>query len=179
MIAADNISVKPHMTNSLTVEAMEPGDGEAVVRIYGEGIATGAATFETATPSWGSWDAAHLPSARLVAREHGEIAGWAALSPVSRRAAYAGVAEVSVYVAEACRGRGVGSALLERLISESEAKGIWTLQAVIFPENAATLALHKRFGFREVGRRERISKLRGKWRDTILLERRSTEVGID
>jgi len=167
------------MINSLTVEAMGPGDWEAVVRIYREGIATGAATFETATPSWESWDAAHLPFARLVAREHGEIAGWAALSPVSRRAAYAGVAEVSVYVAEACRGRGVGNALLGRLISEAEAKGIWTLQAVVFPENTATLALHKRFGFREVGRRERISKLREKWRDTILLERRSTEVGID
>ncbi|HEY6045934.1 MAG TPA: GNAT family N-acetyltransferase [Pyrinomonadaceae bacterium] len=167
------------MTKSPVVEAMGPADWDAVVRIYREGIATGAATFETAVPSWESWDAAHLPGARLVARESSAIVGWAALSPVSRRAAYAGVAEVSAYVATACRGRGVGRALLERLISESEAQGIWTLQAVVFSENAATLALHKGCGFREVGRRERISKLRGEWRDTILLERRSTEVGID
>jgi L-amino acid N-acyltransferase YncA len=179
MIAADNISVKPHMTKNLIVAAMVPGDWEAVVRIYQEGIATGEATFETLAPSWESWDAAHLLFARLVARENSEIVGWAALSPVSRRAAYAGVAEVSVYVADASRGRGVGRTLLERLILESEAKGVWTLQAVVFSSNAATLALHKGCGFREVGRRERISKLHGEWRDTILLERRSTEVGID
>lgn len=175
MIAVDDISVKPHMT----IEAMVPGDWEEVARIFQEGIATGEATFETVVPSWEFWDVAHLSCARLIARENGEIVGWAALSPVSRREAYAGVAEVSVYVAEACRGRGVGRLLLERLIAESEAKGIWTLQAVVFAENAATLALHKGCGFREVGRRERISKLDGKWRDTILLERRSTEVGID
>jgi phosphinothricin acetyltransferase len=167
------------MTKSFIIEAMGRGDWDAVVRIYQQGIATGEATFETEAPSWESWDAAHLSFARLVARKNSEIAGWAALSPVSRRAAYAGVAEVSVYVAEAWRSRGVGSALLDRLISESEAKGIWTLQAVVFAGNAATLALHKGCGFREVGRRERISKLHGEWRDTVLLERRSTEVGID
>jgi phosphinothricin acetyltransferase len=167
------------MIKSLIIEAMRPGDWDAVVRIYQQGIATGEATFETVAPSWESWDAAHLSFARLVARENSEIAGWAALGPVSRRAAYAGVSEVSVYVAEASRGRGVGRALLERLISESEAKGLWTLQAVVFSSNAATLALHKGCGFREVGRRERISKLHGVWRDTVLLERRSTEVGID
>jgi|ERR1044072_6245619 phosphinothricin acetyltransferase len=178
MIATDNISVKPYITDNPIV-AMAPGDWEAVARIYQEGIATGEATFETVAPSWASWDAAHLPFARLVAREKNEIVGWAALSQVSRRAAYAGVAEVSVYVAAACRGRGVGRALLERIILESEAHGVWTLQAVVFSENAATLALHKGCGFREVGRRERISKLQGHWRDTILLERRSTTVGID
>lgn len=179
MIATDNISVKPHMKNNPVVEAMAPGDWDAVVRIYEQGIATGEATFETTAPTWESWDAGHLPYSRLVARAESEIVGWAALSPVSSRAAYAGVAEVSVYVAESSRGRGVGRALLERLISESEAKGIWTLQAVVFSENAATLALHKGCGFREVGRRARISKLHGEWRDTVLLERRSTEVGID
>jgi phosphinothricin acetyltransferase len=167
------------MINNPVVEAMAPADWEAVARIYQEGIATGEATFETAAPSWESWDGGHLPFARLVARETGEIVGWAALSPVSQRAAYAGVTEVSVYVAEVWRGRGVGRALLERLISESEANGVWTLQAVVFSANAATLALHKGCGFREVGRRERIGKLHGEWRDTILLERRSKKVGID
>jgi phosphinothricin acetyltransferase len=162
------------MSQKLTIGSMLPGDWEAVAR-----IAAGEATFETEAPSWESWDAVHLPFARLVAREDVEVVGWAGLSPVSRRAAYAGVAEVSVYVAEKCRGRGVGRALLRKLISESEAKGIWTLQTVVFCENAATLALHKGAGFCEVGRRERIGKLRGQWRDTILLERRSTETGID
>ena len=179
MIAADNISVNPHMMKKPVIVAMGPGDWEAVAQIYREGIAGGEATFETTTPSWESWNAAHLPFTRLVARDETGVLGWAALSPVSRRAAYAGVAEVSVYVAEKNRGRGVGSALLERLISESETNGIWTLQAVVFPGNAATLALHKGCGFREVGRRERIGKLHGEWRDTVLLERRSIEVGIN
>ena len=158
---------------------MSAGDWPAIRGIYLEGIATGLATFETEAPSWETWDAAHLSFGRVVARRTGEVLGWAALSPVSQRKAYAGVAEVSVYVAESSRGKGVGRALLDQLIRDSEQNGIWTLQAAVFPENAATMAVHKRCGFREVGRRERISKLNGNWRDTILLERRSKTVGAD
>jgi len=158
---------------------MLSSDWERVRAIYLEGIATGQATFETEAPTWETWDAGHLAGARLVARKGETIAGWAALSRVSQRRAYAGVAEVSVYVGEDQRGSGIGGALLEALIVESETNGIWTLQAVVFPENLATIALHKRCGFREVGRRERISKLNGVWRDTILLERRSQRIGID
>jgi phosphinothricin acetyltransferase len=142
------------------------------------GNCDGRSDLETEAPSWETWDAAHLSFARLVARDGEDVIGWAALSPVSQRKAYLGVAEVSVYVAAHRRGKGVGKALLERLLQESERNGIWTLQAGVFPENAATLALHKRCGFREVGRRERISKLNGNWRDTILLERRSEKVGV-
>jgi L-amino acid N-acyltransferase YncA len=177
-VAELNISVKPYM-NNFAIEAMRPEDWESVLSIYLDGIATGQATFETLAPAWEDWDRAHLPFARLVARVTDEIAGWAALSAVSQRKAYAGVAEVSVYVAATSRGHGIGRALLDRLISESENSGVWTLQAVVFPENAATIALHRGCGFREVGRRERISKLNGVWRDTVLLERRSREVGID
>ena len=158
---------------------MAADDWLAVRTVYLEGIATGEATFETEAPSWEAWDSGHLSFGRLVARDGDSVIGWAALSPVSQRKAYSGVAEVSVYVAAHSRGKGVGQALLERLIRESEQNGIWTLQAAVFPENAATLALHKRCGFREVGRRERISKLNGNWRDTILLERRSRAVGVD
>lgn len=155
---------------------MRPKDWSAVKAIYLEGIATGHATFETEAPSWESWDRSHLSFARLITREEDSVSGWAALSPVSTRKAYAGVAEVSVYVAAVHRGQGIGRALLEKLITESEENGIRTLQAVVFPENEATIALHKRCGFREVGRRERISKLNGVWRDTVLLERRSSKV---
>lgn len=177
MIAKLDISVKPNMS-PLMLEPMRAADWPVVRAIYLEGIATDEATFETEAPSWEEWDAAHLSFARLLARAGDNVSGWAALSPVSRRKAYAGVAEVSVYVAAQSRGQGVGTGLLERLIEESEQNGIWTLQASVFPENAATLALHKRCGFREIGRRERISKLNGRWRDTILLERRSTIVGV-
>ena len=152
---------------------MRPEDWPVVRAIYLEGIATGQATFETEAPSWPQWDGAHLRFARLVARDGGEVLGWAALTPTSVRAAYAGVAEVSVYLGARHRGQGIGRSLLEALIRESEQNGIWTLQAVMFPENAASVALHRRCGFREVGRRERISKLNGVWRDTVLLERRS------
>jgi phosphinothricin acetyltransferase len=165
--------------SDFVVQSMAAGDWPAIRSIYLEGIATGLATFETEAPSWERWDATHLSFGRVVARGAGDVLGWAALSPVSQRKAYAGVAEVSVYVAESSRAKGVGRALLEQLIRESEQNGIWTLQAAVFPENIATVALHKRSGFREVGRRERISKLNGNWRDTILLERRSNTVGVD
>ena len=178
MIAEPYISVKPNMS-SFVVESMVAGDWPAICGIYLEGISTGLATFETEAPSWETWDATHLSFGRLVARRAGDVLGWAALSAVSQRKAYAGVAEVSVYVAESSRAKGVGRALLEQLIRESEPNGIWTLQAAVFPENAATIALHKGCGFREVGRRERISMLNGNWRDTILLERRSKTVGAD
>jgi L-amino acid N-acyltransferase YncA len=159
------------------IRDMDASDWPAVGRIYEQGIMTGHATFQTESPSWESWDASHLRSSRIVAMVDDEVAGWAALSPVSDRCVYAGVAEVSVYVATARRGRGAGRALLEALISRSEAGGIWTLQAGIFPENSASIALHERCGFRVVGRRERIGQLAGIWRDTMLLERRSHVLG--
>lgn len=145
----------------------------AVMAIFEQGIATGDATFETAAPSWDAWDAGHLTGHRLVAALGGQVVGWAALSPVSDRCAYAGVAEASVYVAAAATGRGIGRALLERLVGGAETAGIWTVQAGIFPENTASLALHRRCGFRTVGVRERLGKLDGSWRDVVLLERRS------
>lgn len=151
---------------------MTPADWPAVRAIYEEGIATRNATFETAAPEWSEWDARHLPHSRFVARAAGEIVGWAALSPVSSRAVYRGVAEVSVYIASRARGQRIGAQLLDALIAESARHGIWTLQAGIFPENAASLALHRRAGFRTVGTRERIGCLDGIWRDTVLLEKR-------
>ncbi|HEV2704695.1 MAG TPA: GNAT family N-acetyltransferase [Pyrinomonadaceae bacterium] len=164
---------------NLVIEAMRAGDWEAVRAIYLEGIATGDATFEREAPSWERWDASHLQEPRLVARACGQMQGWAALSPVSSRSVYAGVAEVSVYVAAAARGAGVGRALLAALVEASERAGIWTLQAGVFPENTASVRVHLSCGFREVGRRERIGRMEGRWRDTLLLERRSTRVGID
>ncbi len=163
----------------LEVVEMTPGDWEAVREIYREGIATGHATFETEVPEWEAWDRGHLGTPRLVLRAGEEILGWAALSAVSGRCVYAGVAEVSIYVAASARGRGVGSTLLRDLVRRSEEEGIWTLQAGIFPENRGSLALHRNAGFREVGTRERVGKLEGKWRDVVLLERRSGKVGVD
>lgn len=153
-------------------------DWPAVRAIYEEGIATGQATFETAAPEWPAWDAARLAVGRLVARRGQRVIGWAALSPVSSRAVYAGVAEVSIYVAAAARGQGVGKTLLRALIEAAEDGGLWTLQAGIFPENAASLALHQSCGFRVVGRRERVARLHGVWRDALFLERRSSRVGV-
>ena len=161
------------------IRVLVEADWPVVRAIYLEGIATGNATFETEAPAWAAWDAAHFPAPRLVAVSDEAIVGWAALTRVSTRMVYAGVAEVSVYVANDARGSGVGGALLEKLISESEANGIWTLQASIFPENAASLSLHKSCGFREVGCRDRIGKMKGVWRDTVLLERRSDVAGSD
>ena len=152
---------------------MRPDDWDSVRDIYLQGIATGNATFATNAPDWQQWDADHLPVCRLVARTGSAIAGWVALSPYSRRKVYAGVAEVSVYVAASSRGQGIGAALMSALIEESERSGIWTLQAGIFPENAASVELHQRFGFRVVGVRERIGQMDGRWRDVVLMERRS------
>ena len=155
------------------IDQMRASDWEQVRAIYLEGIRTGHATFETEAPGWEQWNEAHLPIARLVMRDGERVLAWAALSPVSKRQVYRGVAELTVYVAESARGQGIGRALLEALIIESERNGIWTLQASIFPENTASVELHRRCGFREVGRRERIAMLNGVWRDTLLFERRS------
>ncbi|MGA7927325.1 MAG: N-acetyltransferase family protein [Candidatus Sulfotelmatobacter sp.] len=160
------------------ITPMQPDDWPTVREIYREGIATGHATFETDLPGWEKWDRGHRQDCRLIARKGEQVLGWAALSPVSGRRVYAGVAEVSVYVAAAARGSGVGKALLEALIQESELHRIWTLQAGIFPENAASIALHKSRGFREVGVRRQIGKRDEVWRDVLLLERRSSTVGI-
>jgi phosphinothricin acetyltransferase len=156
---------------------MSPQEWPAVRAIYQEGIATGNATFEQSAPEWERWDAGHLPDTRFVARCNGEVLGWAALSPVSSRCVYAGVAEVSIYIAERARGHGVGYQLMLRLIADSEAQGIWTLQAGIFPENIASIAMHERAGFRVLGRRERIGQMDGRWRDVVLMERRSAVAG--
>jgi L-amino acid N-acyltransferase YncA len=156
---------------------METGDWEQVRSVYLEGISTGQATFETEAPGWEKWNSSHLTECRLVARRGEMVAGWAALGPVSSRRVYSGVAEVSVYVAAKFRGLGIGHALLGALIICSEQHGIWTLQAGILAENESSLTLHKKCGFREVGRRERIGKLSGMWRDVILLERRSEVAG--
>lgn len=161
------------------IEPFGRDDWQEIRDIYRAGIATGNATFETEAPSWKKWNAGHLPAPRLAARAGGKILGWAALSPVSSRCVYAGVAEVSVYVADGCRGLGVGKALLEALIAASEHNGIWTLQTGIFPENDASVKLHERCGFRLLGRHERLGKLAGRWRDVLLLERRSSVAGID
>lgn len=161
------------------IDAMLHTDWPLVRQIYLEGIATGHATFETEAPSWQKWNDSHFTYARLVARAGGAVKGWAALSPVSSRRVYAGVAETSVYVARDSRGQGIGHALLEALIEAAESNGVWTLQAAIFPENSGSIETHKGLGFREVGRRERIAKLNGVWRDTLLLERRSAIVGLD
>ena len=157
----------------MDIRAMRAEDWPGVRAIYEQGIATRQATFETEAPGWETWDAGHLAEPRLVAEEDGAVVGWAALSPVSRRACYAGVVEGSVYVAEGARGRGIGIALLARLCSDADAAGIWTIQTSIFPENVASVELHRRCGFRVVGTRERIAQLDGVWRDTLLLERRA------
>ena len=164
-------------TADCIIESMGTKDWEAVREIYQEGIATRNAKVETHTPAWERWNSVHRPDCRLVARDGDRVIGWAALSPVSDREAYAGVAEVSVYVAEDSRGMGVGKLLLKSLVSTSEAAGVWTLQASILVENEASIALHAACGFRSVGTRERIGCLNGRWRDTVLMERRSDVTG--
>jgi L-amino acid N-acyltransferase YncA len=157
----------------LLIAPLRPEHWPEVARIYADGIATGNATFETEVPAWERWDAAHLPEHRFVALLEGAVAGWVAVSGVSERCVYGGVVENSVYVDAAARGRGVGRALLERLVASTEAAGIWTIQTGIFPENEASVRLHERVGFEVVGRRKRLAKLTGAWRDVLLLERRS------
>jgi L-amino acid N-acyltransferase YncA len=162
---------------NIKVEKMKDEDWPAVRDIYKEGIVTGDATFETEVPQWQQWNKSHLRGCRLIAKAEGQVVGWVALSPVSERCAYQGVAEVSLYVKSSARGQGVGKALLKAAIEESQRFGIWTLQGGTFPENKSSIALQKACGFREVGRRERIGKRDGVWRDVILMERRSKVVG--
>jgi phosphinothricin acetyltransferase len=156
---------------------MTPGDAESVLEIYQAALDGGDASFETSAPDWAAFDAGRLPAHRWVATEGGRVLGWVAVSRVSPRAAYAGVVEHSVYVDAAARGRGVGRALLAKLIESTEAAGIWTIQSGIFPENRASLALHASAGFRVIGTRERIGRHHGRWRDVLLLERRSAAIG--
>jgi phosphinothricin acetyltransferase len=160
----------------VTVRDLRSGDWPEVARIFEQGIATGNATFEVEVPSWEAWDAAHLRDYRFVADRDAQVAGWIALAPVSPRLCYAGVAEISAYVAEESRGEGAGAELLAAAIESSERGGVWTLQTGVFPENAPSLALLRRFGFRVVGTQQRIGRLHGIWRDVVLLERRSDAV---
>lgn len=161
----------------ITIGPMLPGDWPAVRRIYADGMATGNATFETEPPDWETWDRNHRPECRLVARIGEVVVGWAALSPVSARACYAGVAEHSIYVDPVQRGRGIGKLLLAAFVAESETAGFWTLQSSIFPENQASIAIHLACGFRILGRRKRVAMLNGEWRDTVVVERRSQVAG--
>ena len=171
---------RPTIRGSIRVDQMRPGDAEAVLRIYGEGIATGIATFDTTVPTWADWDAAHRSDCRFVARIGGQIVGWTALAPYSGRAVYSGVAWESVYVAAAARGQGIGAALLTRLFPASERAGVWTIMAGIQVENVASLRLHERFGFRRIGVQQRVGRdSGGRWRDVALLERRSESIGRD
>ena len=167
----------PLSENNLTITFMQPGDWQSVEAIYREGIRTGNATFEQQVPGWEEWNNDHLQHSRIIAKADGVVAGWAALSPVSGRCVYGGVAEVSVYVAEKFRGQKIGTGLLKELIRQSEENNIWTLQAGIFPENKSSLRIHEANGFRTVGYRERIGQMNGVWRDTVLLERRSGSIG--
>jgi L-amino acid N-acyltransferase YncA len=163
----------------MDIHEMQPEHWPEVRQIYLEGIATGQATFQTDAPSWDEWDQVHLAKLRYVAIISSEIAGWVALSPVSSRCVYAGVAEVSIYIAERFREQKIGMQLLKHVILESEKSNIWTLQAGIFPENSASLHLHEKAGFRIMGYREKVGKMNGVWRDVNLLERRSKTTGIN
>ncbi|MBO0342387.1 GNAT family N-acetyltransferase [Flagellimonas profundi] len=163
----------------MVIRNMKTSDWEEVSRIYLEGIATGFATFETQSPTYEHWDNAHSRKCRLIAETDGEIMGWAALSPVSSRCVYGGVGEVSIYISDKSRGKGVGKLLMQHLIDESERAGFWTLQSGIFPENTASIKLHEKMGFRYIGKRERVGKIHGVWKDNLLFEKRSCNVGVD
>jgi len=158
------------------IEEMKSTDWDQVSLIYQEGINTGNATFEKSIPSWNSWISTHISGCNIVARSENRVLGWAALAPTSKRKVYSGVVEVSVYVSEKCQGKGIGHALLRKIIELSENNGIWTLQAGIFPENKISIGLHQKCGFRVVGIRERIGKMNGIWRDVVLVERRSKKI---
>lgn len=158
---------------------MNDSDWPLVAKVYRQGIETKNSTFETEVPSWESWDKSHLKLCRIVAVSEGSLAGWVALNGISARKVYSGVAEVSIYISEKFKRQGLGTMLLDKIITDSEKEGFWTLQAVMFPENIASLRLHKKMGFRVIGYREHIAKMDGKWRDVILLERRSKNTGID
>jgi len=171
--------IKSTAMSKVIIEEMRDESWEAVQLIYNAGIATKNATFQTETPEWEAWDQSHRKDCRFIARIDNKVAGWAALSNVSNRCVYAGVAEVSIYIDSDFRGMGVGDHLMKQLISESERHGLWTLQAGIFPENKASIALHLKNGFRILGTREKIGKMDNIWRDTVMLERRSRIVGIE
>ena len=168
----------PGTHNNFSIRKMEDSDSARVLEIYKTGIETKNATFETNVPSWQDWSANHLDHSRFIIEIEGVAAGWVALSPVSKRAAYNGVAEISIYIHPAAWGLGLGSALMKRVIDSSEENGIWTLVAVVFPENRASVLLHRRHGFRIIGTREKISRIDGIWRDTVILERRSKKAGV-
>nr|WP_299824897.1 GNAT family N-acetyltransferase [uncultured Pontibacter sp.] len=161
----------------ITIHPMHPKHAASVLRIYEQGLSTRQATFNTIVPSWDEWDAAHLQHSRLVALEGDTVAGWVALSPVSVRLCYKGVAELSIYILGSYRGKGVGNLLMQALINESEQNGIWTLNSSTFPENVASIKLQEKYGFRVIGYREKVAEHYGVWRDTVLLERRSKRVG--
>lgn len=163
----------------ITFRAMTATDWTSVAEIYKQGIETGNATFQQAIPAWEDWNNGHVSSCRIVVEVDNEVAGWAALSAVSSRPVYAGVAEVSVYVGSKYRGLQLGTKLLDKMITESESQGFWTLQAGIFPENKVSIAIHKKSGFREIGYREKVAKMNTIWRNTVLMERRSTVAGIE
>ncbi|MGB5667592.1 MAG: N-acetyltransferase family protein [Maribacter sp.] len=163
----------------MQIRQMQQSDWEAISAIYAEGIATGYATFEKNIPSYELWDNAHLKSCRIVALKDITVLGWAALSPVSSRCVYGGVAEVSVYVAQKHKSQGVGKLLMQHLIEQSEKEGLWTLQSGIFPENYGSIKLHEKVGFRYIGKREQVGKIGGVWKDNLLFERRSKIVGLD
>ena len=160
----------------MEVRELREEDWPAVRAIFEQGIATKNATFETEAPSWEAWNRSQLDGHRLVAVDDGRVVGWVAAHPVSSRPCYAGVVEHSVYVHDNWHGKGIGRALLERLIADTEQAGIWTIQTGIFPENEASLALHEKCGFRIVGTQERLGKLDGVWRDVVVVERRSKEI---
>lgn len=162
----------------ISIVPMLPTHADAVLQIYREGLETGQATFNTEVPTWEQWDRSHHQHSRFVAVDGTMVVGWVALSPVSVRFCYRGVAEFSIYIGAAHRGKGIGDLLMQQLISESEENGIWTLHSSTFPENLASIKLQKKYGFREIGYREKIAELHGVWRDTVLLERRSKVVGI-